>query len=155
MFTLNCEESAMKKANSSSGFSLAELLVAVAIIAVLVAVSIPLFTNQLEKSREATDAADARVYYAEIVASLVSETLNKDNTIIHVGNNLEATATYEGDVLKSVTVSGWEAHQKVAKWQIDDLTIAKAQVPKDSNWVGATSITYVFENDTLESITAA
>ena len=39
--------------------------------AVLVAISIPIFTSQLEKSREATDAANARAAYAEAqVASL-------------------------------------------------------------------------------------
>lgn len=44
----------MKK--KRKGFTLAELLIVVAIIAVLVAIGIPIFTSQLEKSREATDA---------------------------------------------------------------------------------------------------
>ena len=35
-----------------NGFTLAELLIVVAIIAVLVAISIPIFTSQLEKARE-------------------------------------------------------------------------------------------------------
>ena len=43
-----------------SGFTLAELLVVVAIIAVLVAVSIPIFASQLEKSRRAADISNAR-----------------------------------------------------------------------------------------------
>ena len=42
----------MKK---KKGFTLAELLVVVAIIGVLVAVSITIFSKQLEKSRIATD----------------------------------------------------------------------------------------------------
>jgi prepilin-type N-terminal cleavage/methylation domain-containing protein len=46
----------MKK--NKKGFTLAELLTVVAIIAVLVAISIPIFTSQLEKSREAVDLAD-------------------------------------------------------------------------------------------------
>ena len=50
------------------GFTLAELLIVVAITAVLVAVSIPIFTSQLEKSREATDLANVRAAYAEIMA---------------------------------------------------------------------------------------
>ena len=56
----------MKKMNEK-GFTLAELLIVVAIIAVLVAVAIPTFTNQLEKAREATDIANLRSAYAEIV----------------------------------------------------------------------------------------
>ncbi len=55
----------MKRKNQ--GFTLAELLIVVAIIAVLVAISIPIFTSQLEKSREAVDAANIRAQYAEVM----------------------------------------------------------------------------------------
>ena len=58
----------MKK-NNNKGFTLMEMLIVVAIIAVLVAIAIPVFTNQLEKSREATDAANIRSAYAEVMAS--------------------------------------------------------------------------------------
>lgn len=61
----------MKKTNKK-GFTLAELLVVVAIIAVLVAVAIPIFTSQLEKSREAVDAANIRAAYAEVLSNKVS-----------------------------------------------------------------------------------
>ena len=53
----------MKK--NRKGFTLAELLIVVAIIAVLVAIAIPVFTSQLEKSREASDQANLRSAYAE------------------------------------------------------------------------------------------
>ena len=55
----------MKK--SRKGFTLAELLIGVAIIAVLVAVAIPVFGSQLEKSREAADLANVRAAYAEVL----------------------------------------------------------------------------------------
>ena len=61
----------MKKTNKK-GFTLAELLVVVAIIAVLVAIAIPIFTSQLEKSREAVDAANIRAAYAEVVSNKIS-----------------------------------------------------------------------------------
>lgn len=44
----------------NKGFTLAELLIIVAIIAVLVGISMPIFTSQLEKSRRAVDKANAR-----------------------------------------------------------------------------------------------
>ena len=55
-------------------FIIAELLEAVAIIGVLVAISIPIFTSQLEKSREATDLANLRAAKAEAVVAILDET---------------------------------------------------------------------------------
>ena len=56
--------------NNRKGFTLAELLIVVAIIAVLVAIAIPTFTSQLEKSREGTDAANIRNMYAEVMTAI-------------------------------------------------------------------------------------
>lgn len=61
----------MKKLNKK-GFTLAELLIVVAIIAVLVAIAIPVFTSQLEKARDAADAANLRAQYAETAAEALS-----------------------------------------------------------------------------------
>lgn len=51
------------------GFTLMEMLIVVAIIGVLVAVAIPMFGSQLEKSREAVDLANVRSAYAEVLAA--------------------------------------------------------------------------------------
>lgn len=52
--------------HKNKGFTLAELLIVVAIIGVLVAISIPIFSKQLEKARDATTLANLRNVYAEV-----------------------------------------------------------------------------------------
>lgn len=63
----------MRKRLNKKGFTLAELLIVVAIIGVLVAISIPIFTSQLEKAREATDEANIRSIYAQLSADVLTE----------------------------------------------------------------------------------
>ena len=61
-----------RKLKSDRGFTLAELLIVVAIIGVLVAIAIPIFTSQLEKSREAVDLSDVRSAYAEVMMAAIT-----------------------------------------------------------------------------------
>jgi prepilin-type N-terminal cleavage/methylation domain-containing protein len=61
----------MKK-NNKRGFTLAELLIVVAIIAVLVAIAIPIFNAQLEKSRDAVSISNIRSAYAEAQAAYLT-----------------------------------------------------------------------------------
>ena len=58
--------------NKKHGFTLAELLIVVAIVGVLVAISIPIFSVQLHKARVATDWANLRAYYSEIQADYIA-----------------------------------------------------------------------------------
>lgn len=86
----------MRKLNNKKAFTLAELLIVVAIIAVLVAIAVPVFTTQLERSREATDLSNVRSAYAEAVAEYLATGANSATS---------ATAT---------------AQQKSASWQMGD-----------------------------------
>lgn len=54
-----------EKFRNKKGFTLIEMLIVVAIIAILIAISIPLINGALEKSRDATDQANERAAKAE------------------------------------------------------------------------------------------
>lgn len=54
----------MKK--NQKGFTLMEMLIVVAVIAILVAVAIPVMNAQMHKVKVRTDWANVRAYYAEI-----------------------------------------------------------------------------------------
>ena len=54
-----------KQKTGNNGFTLAELLIVVAVIGVLVAISMPVFAGYLEKSRETVDLADVRSAYSD------------------------------------------------------------------------------------------
>ena len=59
----------MKKLRSQKGFTLAEMLIVLAIISVLVAITMPTLTGQLERARETTDVANIRAAYTEAVVN--------------------------------------------------------------------------------------
>lgn len=95
----------MKK--STKGFTLAELLIVVAIIAVLVAISIPVFTSQLHKARVAADWANVRAYYAELQYDFM-ETEKIDNSKLHdLGQPGLTSFTLTGQTIKLQEGSIW------------------------------------------------
>ena len=49
------------------GFTMIEMLIVVAIIAILIAIAIPMYMGMLEKSRETADLANIRSAYAEVM----------------------------------------------------------------------------------------
>lgn len=79
------------KRNNKKGFTLAELLIVVAIIAVLVAIAIPVFNSQLNKAKLATDTANVRAYLAETIVESMDAT--SDSSITITQTSLQAVAT--------------------------------------------------------------
>ena len=116
----------LKKAKENKkGFTLAELLIVVAIIAVLVAISIPIFTSQLEKSREAVDLANIRAAYAEVSAEVLS------------GDNI----TY----FKTVSITQTDD----ADWEIDATNVAGENLSSLKVKKGSTVYVSVAPNGTV------
>ena len=95
----------MKK--NTKGFTLPELLIVVAIIAVLVAISIPVFTSQLHKAIVAADWANVRAYYAELQYDFM-ETEKIDNSKLHdLGQPGLTSFTLTGQTIKLQEGSIW------------------------------------------------
>lgn len=124
----------MKKMNKK-GFTLAELLIVVAIIAVLVAIAIPVFTAQLEKSRQAATLANLRSGYAEATVSLLEQDLS--------GNSV----TVEEDV--NITTKS----SSLDKIDADELSLVPFTVTLPGA-TGKTTMNYTFTLDSEGKVTA-
>ncbi len=102
----------MKKNNK--GFTLAELLIVVAIIAVLVAIAIPVFTTQLERSREATDLANIRAAYAEAMTDYIAN----NNTVSKSASIIQKDASWHIDHDLTTRIDGVEG-----KYTLGDVVV--------------------------------
>ena len=72
----------MKKLFNKKGFTLAELLIVVAIIAVLVAIAIPVFSGAVNRAHAAKDIANVRSIVAEqTVTQMTTDGWNGEVTI--------------------------------------------------------------------------
>lgn len=63
----------MKKKANKKGFTIMEMLIVVAIIAVLAAILIPTFNGALTKSKEAADVANIRAGYAQLQVAMLTD----------------------------------------------------------------------------------
>lgn len=115
VFVLFKDKAGILMKQNKNGFTLMEMLIVIAIIAVLIAVAIPVFASQLEKAREATDLANVRSAYAQV-----------------------STEALLGDPEATVTV---DLKQKQADWQsLNPVNIGGIVHYKDQgdteNWKG-------------------
>ena len=102
----------MKKIRTNKkGFTLAELLIVVAIIGVLVAISIPIFTSQLQKARLATNQANARAAYAAVEAQYLQDDTKTGNFTYSVSDGKIASQAVTGGTAitgdDKTNISGW------------------------------------------------
>lgn len=87
----------MKKMNKK-GFTLAELLIVIAIIAVLIAIAIPTFSGALENARRQTDHANIRAAYSVMQVAKMSGGIPLDNGAVDpVGSTGTTTWIMEKD----------------------------------------------------------
>ncbi len=113
---------------SSKGFTLAELLIVVAIIGVLVAISIPIFAGQLEKARRAVDISTARSLRSAMTLALNQEDLRiTDDTteiVLHISASKidgAVSGTMDHVFIEGVRYPGYKAMWSLfSKYGISD-----------------------------------
>lgn len=131
----------MRKMKNKKGFTLMEMLIVVAIIAILIAIAIPTFASSLNKARVATDEANIRSGYA----SVMTDVLTDENYSVEGGTAV--TATYklnkDGSVTKiadTVTDSA-DPYTTVGK----NDTATKVAGVDVAPWEKGKGVTYVYD----------
>lgn len=112
---------------------------------VLVAISIPIFTSQLEKSREAVDLANIRSAYAEVQTAALTDL--GATSEFKTGDSIQRTGT-DGSYVWTATVN---LKQQQDKWQGAVDEIGGVKIDKDDVNVkanGKCTVTYTQNTDT-------
>lgn len=99
------------------GFTLMEMLFVIAIIAILIAIAIPVFAGQLERAREATDAANIRSAYAEVLAEAMTATsdatVTRTVTLTQTQDDWQNAFDFPGNLVPTAAASQPTATQTV------------------------------------------
>ena len=74
--------------------------------AVLVAIAIPVFTTQLEKSRESTDIANVRSAYATIMSSYLTEGISTSAIDVSARQTIPNWQTSGGGIIEYMNETG-------------------------------------------------
>lgn len=142
-----------KKKNDNKGFSLVELIIVVAIMAILVGLLAPQYLKYVEKSRKSSDASNLseivnaiQIYAADSESSLSAGdykiTMSDKGTTITAGKNAPKSddiTKVNTEVAKTAPDFG-STKTKSTKWDTGDGTTITATVSVDSE--GGTSVTY-------------
>lgn len=116
----------MKKLMNKKGFTLMEMLIVVAIIVILVAISVPTFTANLNDSRKAVDDANMRAAKSAAVIYVMDEGITADKTMY-----------YDADAGKISVTLPEKAYGQVdsAKGNVIEIKYTASDATYKYNWV--------------------
>ena len=140
------ERKAALEARGKKGFTLMEMLIVIAIIAVLVAIAIPVLSAQLGKARATTDEANIRDGYAAVQVAILDSSATPANGTTYKlqkdGKVVTGTETGAGDY----TTQGTSNDLDGKKGNIGGV---------DATWGPEGTITYTIQNGTVATITCS
>lgn len=149
-----------KMMKNRKGFTLMEMLIVVAIIAILVIIAIPTFNSALAKARAATDVANIRSGYAaaqvEAMTNGLTDKTNGDKYVLEAdGSVTKGTAT------KAYTTQGESSKAAAGSSIGGKFDVGATASGTTIAWSKGQTVTYVVQDTdgdgvpTVESITAA
>ena len=144
-----------KMMKNRKGFTLMEMLIVVAIIAILIIIAIPTFNSALAKARAATDVANIRSGYAAALVEAMTNGVDKTDTnntyyLLKDGSVSNAAA----DATNRYTTQG-ESKNATANTTIGGKFEVNETVKWEKNYNVSYTVTDVDGVPTVTTITAA
>ena len=131
----------MNKFKSKKGFTLAELLIVVAIIAVLVAIAVPLFVGSLQKAQKARDDANIRAVRGAAAVYLLE---NSNGAVWFSDSSDDETPG-------TIAAAGWQVTATVTgTGDISDMTVKPVAAPADTEFKKDGTVTAAGSNFTVK-----
>lgn len=135
-----------KKLHNKKGFTLMEMLIVVAIIAVLIAIAIPTFNSALAKANAATDLANIRSGYASAQVMAMTEGDADGTYYLQQDGSVSATSTDSDYVCKGAAAKAAAGSTVGGRFEVnkagDDGVV----------WEKGNKITFVVANDLVSKI---
>lgn len=130
----------MRKMKNKTGFTLMEMLIVVAIIAILIAIAIPTFASSLNKARVATDEANIRSGYASVMVRV----LDPDNALAAADTTVTYTLNKDG----SVSTAGEATDNYTCQGNQTQTGTSIGGVAMTTGWKKGDTISYTYDNAT-------
>ena len=133
------------------GFTLMEMLIVIAIIAILIAIAIPIFTAQLDRANAATDEANIRSGYAQVQSDIMlSNVTSATYTLCNDAGVTRSGADDAAKEMSSPSTAGTYAAKGNRSALGEDVSIGGVDV----DWSAGDTITYTVSGGKITAIGA-